>query len=463
MKNQNIANTIDRRPNILYIMTDQQCASAMSCAGNPDLKTPAMDSIAAEGVMFEKAYCTQPVCVPSRVSMFTGKMPHETEVTYNTEDYGLSPKNGIIGKIMNEAGYDCGYAGKWHVTIPPRDIDLHGFETIFTTVPKGQRLLHGFGEQTEAADHSDFQIPEFTGKFLDRRREKPYFLFVSFTNPHDICQWARGDSLPNGDIGEAPEAEKCPLLPDNFEIPKDEPSIIRTHKSQSPKMYPSGDWQDDKWRQYRWAYYRCTELIDSLIEKVLKQARGIESTRETVIIFTSDHGDGNAAHKWNQKMVLYEEPARIPLIITTQNKKLKNTKDSTHLVSNGLDLIPTICDYAQTSPPQDLRGLSLKDIVQKGSTEKWRDYVVCETDLHHKYGQPDGNLGRMLRTDNYKYIIYSNGRGREQLFNMSIDPGEKLNLAQDKKYRSELQRHRGLLKEWCKETNDTDFISCIPE
>lgn len=451
----------DKRPNILYIMTDQQCADAISCAGNKDIKTPAIDSIAENGIRFEKAYCTQPLCVPSRVSKFTGRMPHETGVTFNMNRLQLYCP--MIGKMLSDAGYDCGYVGKWHVTISPEEKDLHGFESCYSTNPKDQKACFGFDLSEEnTKKEPDFNIAPACIDFTNRKRNKPFFLVASFNNPHDICQWARGDRHPNGRIDDAPGADECPQLPDNFEIPDFEPQIIRQHQKQAPFFYPVVNWRDRKWRQYRWAYYRLVELIDSRIGLILEALRKSGRQDNTLVIFSSDHGDGNAAHKWNQKMLLYDETTRIPLIASLKGVTHAGSVDSDHLVSNGLDLMPTLCDYAGIEPPAGLEGKSIRPLIEGRNPDNWRKFVVSETDLHHKYGEPDHNCGRMLRTSGYKYIVYSKGSLREQLFDMEKDPGEMNNLAVNPDYKDTLQRHRRLLAGWCKQTNDFFIVPDMP-
>ena len=106
---------MSKKPNVLFIITDQQYAGAMSCAGNPDLETPAMDGLNERGVRFEKAYCTQPLCAPCRASFITGLMPHQTGVVGNKDPLAPELKDQAMGHLLRAAGYDCGYAGKWHI------------------------------------------------------------------------------------------------------------------------------------------------------------------------------------------------------------------------------------------------------------------------------------------------------------------------------------------------------------
>ena len=140
----------------------------------------------------------------------------------------------MMGKLMKEAGYETGYVGKWHLPIPSQDKELHGFD---------------FMNEKTFGNWADPSIPSDCYEFMSKKREKPYLLVASFTNPHDICEWARGQKLRQDFIEEAPLPEQCPSLPKNFEIPVDEPEIIREVQALSWKQYPTRDWKEDKWRQ----------------------------------------------------------------------------------------------------------------------------------------------------------------------------------------------------------------------
>ncbi len=428
-----------RRPNILYIFTDQQTGSAMSCVGNKYLKTPAIDSLAAEGVVFDRTYCAQPLCVPSRTVMMTSRLPHETKVEYNIKYRRI--EFPMLGRVLADAGYETGYLGKWHLPMPQKDAERHGFQSIACQVTAGKKTK------------KDYDIPGAAVEFFKKQRSKPFFLVASFLNPHDICQWARGDDLPNGPVPPVPPPDDCPPLPDNFAIPKDEPTVIRKVQAQGGRIYPTVDWPDERWRQYRWAYYRLVEMVDREIGKLLKALRDAGHGEDTVVIFSSDHGDGVAAHHWNQKQVLYEEPARVPFIVSQKGVTRAGHIDREHLISNGLDLMPTLCDYAGVRPPEGVRGMSARPIAEGRKPPGWRDQVVVETSL----GGPRDSLGiggRALRTQRYKYIVYDQGERREQLFDMESDPGETKSLVRSAEHREVLDEHRRRLAAWCRLTGD---------
>lgn len=429
------------RPNILLMSTDQQFAGAMRCAGNADLQTPAMDSLAANGVRFANAYCANPVCVPSRVSMFSGRMPHELGVYSNMYPHPAFQHAPMLGRALRDGGYDTGYVGKWHLLAPEPEKEIHGFDYMVSG--------------------KDPVIAGGCARFLSKQRDKPFFLVASFFDPHDICQWARGESFKNGAIGEPPAPERCPELPANHAIPENEPDVIRkVQAAYRDRVYPTEEWTPGKWRQYLWAYYRMIELVDQRIGEVLEVLRSSGQEENTVIVFVSDHGDGASAHQWNQKQVLYEEATRVPCIISHKGHSRTNVVDRTQLVSTGLDLFPTLCDYAGVPAPPGLRGHSLRETVEKDQTKALREYVVCETEFGEFSNDPPfqhaGPMGRMVRTRDHKYIVYSEGNLREQLFDLEKDPGELNTLSVDPGQIELLNAHRGMLASWIEETKD-DF------
>jgi arylsulfatase A-like enzyme len=333
------------RPNILYIFTDQQSAFALGCMGNPDLATPAMDSLAETGRLFVQTYCTQPLCTPSRASMFTGLLPHQCGPTRNGAPIGPQHRGRELAHVLARAGYVCAYGGKWHVPEAemPEDND-HGF-----------RKICGF---------DDLRLADTCVSFFRERRAQPFFLVASFDNPHNICEWGRSQCLPWGPIGEPPPPDECPALPANFHVARFEPEIIRIEQRAHWAIYPTVDYTDDDWRRHRWAYYRLVEKVDQQIGIMLDGLRKTGLERETVVIFSSDHGDGHGAHQWNQKSVLYEEAVRVPLIISWKGVTTGGVPDAEHLVSNGLDLFRTVCDYAGVDVPPGLPGLSLRPLAE---------------------------------------------------------------------------------------------------
>jgi arylsulfatase A-like enzyme len=414
------------RPNILFLFTDQQFAGAMSCAGNPDVRTPAMDALAARGMRFERAYCAHPVCGPSRASMITGLMPLHAGVHVN--ELGLDPqlRDRELGTIFNAAGYRCAYAGKWHLAesnIP----DGHGFERI--------------------APMNDEAVTQACESFFKQKQYRPFLLMASLHNPHDICPWAVNAPLPEGAV-ENGSPDVWPPLPPNYAIPENEPEVLRQLQRMHPGAAGAYDWPEAKWRQYRYVYYRLVEKVDALVGRVLNALDESGYADNTLVIFSSDHGEGAGSHRWNTKATLYEESVRIPFIMSFKNRIPAGRVDGTHLISNGLDLLPTLCDYAGIQPPPGLIGRSIRPLVEDRG-DNWREDLVSETAIG---GGPRCQFfadGLTLIGERYKYMVYSAGAHREHLVDLQRDPGETKNLAADPQFLPVLQNFRRRLREWC--------------
>ncbi len=442
----------DNRPNILFIMTDQQHSGMMSCAGNTHLKTPAMDRLAASGVRFERAYACNPVCVPNRFSLQTALMPSAIGMGHNGNSREAAVTEAMIrqslGQLFKKGGYETVYGGKVHM---PRK--MKGIQNL------GYRNLTGDSRQG---------LADACAEFIKGKHTKPFLLFASFMNPHDICYMAINDfnrtqgkpPIGNTDsktceavLDRARESgnvnafvrKNCPPLPENHSVPEAEPECItRNYTEARPfRAYVRKNWTDDQWRLHRWAYCRLTEMVDAKIGTLLDALRDAALEDNTLVVFTSDHGDMDSAHKMEHKSVLYEEAVRVPFVMSYKGVIPRGKVDDAHLVSNGLDLLPTLCDYARIEKPDRPHGKSLRTLAQGRPVDKWRDFVVCES-----------QNGRSLRTDRFKYSIYDSGENREQLIDLKNDPGEMNNLAGRGEYKGVLNKHRSLLRGWVKRTGD---------
>ncbi|MFJ9693958.1 sulfatase [Kitasatospora sp. NPDC101183] len=414
-----------RHPDVVLILTDQQTADAMSAAGNPYLRTPAMDALAAAGTRYPHSYCAQPLCTPSRASLMTGRLPSAVGVTGNTG----GPEDPLLGRLFTEAGYDCGYGGKWHLP------------ELSLPEGRGFRRIHPAGGD-------DAGLARAAAEFVRTPRERPFLLVASFLEPHGICEWARGQDPRTGPLPAPPPTAELPPLPANFPAAPYEAALPRLAERAQPHTHPTAAWREDDWRRYRHAYYALVERVDRHIGQLL--AAVAEHDRETVVVFSSDHGDGAGAHRWNQKWALYEECVRVPLVVTGPGVPAGAVDE--RLVAAGLDLIPTLCDLAGLDTPQGLPGRSLRAPEEHAS-------VVVET----RWEIPGFNnaLGRMVRSGPHKYVCYAWGDHREQLFDLAADPGELVNLAVDARHAPLLDRFRGLLAEHCAAAADP-FARFVP-
>lgn len=434
-----LAQTETGCPNILFIMTDQQHSGMLSCTGNDQLKTPALDRLARNGIRFERAYVANPVCMPSRTSMATGVMPGRLGVFNNgmKADVPEIVDANSLGKLMQRAGYDTFYGGKVHMCpeLNPKDA---GYEVM----EKDSREV----------------LPEACIEFLRRDRARPFFAVASFINPHDIC-FAHA-----AHIGKAPKTmqhvdqlyrqaselplDQLPPVPANYAIPRDEPEAIGSHlspKAVTPAGVMRGDYDQRQWQIYRWIYCRLTEMVDKQIGRILDAVRDEGLEKNTVILFTSDHGNMDASHRLASKGLFYEESVRVPLLMQYKGVIRPDQVDDQHLVSTGLDILPTLCDYAGAEVPDSLLGRSLRPIAEGKDAGPWRTFVVSEN-----------SWGRMIRSRTHKYCVYESGNPRESLIDMEADPLEMKNQANDSALQNQLKLHRQYLQQWIRESGDEE-------
>ena len=174
--------------------------------------------------------------------------------------------------------------------------------------------------------------------------------------------------------------------------------------------------------------------------------------KDTLILFTSDHGEAAGQHKLVQKQTFYEESARVPWIISKPKSEINRVDEKT-LINGGIDLIPTLCGLADIQCPEGLKGIDSSQCLEKSDYTNERDYLVIETS-HGMWGQPAWFSGRCICTNRYKYVVYDKGEKREFLSDLEIDPGETRDFSKDPECQEILKEHREYLKEYISDTKD---------
>lgn len=434
-----------KKPNVLIIITDQQTNDCISWLGNPNLMTPAMDSLAKSGVYFTQSYCTSPVCGPSRSSLITGRMPHETGVIWNSTT--ISSAFPSVGDIFSNAGYETAWAGKWHLPHSyPAQVkmdSMNGFKVL-----PFQSLDSSSWELGEATDGP---IADAAVNYLSSyQSDKPFLLAVSLHNPHDICHVPRKTK----EYATWQQINKpLPPLPPNFDPEVNEPEVLTQKRDMDhygDELLRTKEYTTKDWQAYLYHYYRFAEQVDYEIAKIMDALKANGMDENTIVILTSDHGDGAGAHRWAAKLSLYDEAATVPFIIRWKGEIPAGRIDRKQLVS-GVDLVPTLCDYAGVVAPE-FTGKSLRPAIEN-QDKALRDYLVVEL--------ADDKLdsarhGRMIRDGRYKYNIYTTGKNNEQLFDLWNDAGETQNLVNENNYAAVRKRLRSELRQWIEKTND-DF------
>jgi len=471
------------RPNIIYIMTDQHRLSAVGAYGPTVCETPNIDRLAAEGMLFENAYCAFPVCSPARGTIMTGRFPHGHGITANIHEVGcsvheLEDRPSLLPRRLQAAGYSTGYTGKWHLGTnstsafggsnkPSMPADMgfegqgfpgHGGSGRGYPEYRAWMQRNGYapkqyaprktarpgaargGETLEIpAEHT---VPGFlihcTIEMIEQfqQRDAPWFIDLNFWGPHNPYEATTEYVEKYKDI----EIPKWP----NYEWPSREtpgPHQVKIHWDQETLS-----WSD--WAETIRYYYARASMIDGQIGRLcayLEQAGLLENT---VLLFSADHGETLGSHGglldkgWHH----FEETSRIPMLVRMPDATGAG-KRSDKFVSQ-CDVYPTVLDIAGAEWDRDaVHGTSFMPLV-RGEHVPWRDCVVTEF-----LGL--GNFAttmKMIRHGNIKYGF--NAVAEDELYDLAKDPHEMRNLVKDPDYRDTLEQMRERLLAWMAETQD---------
>lgn len=398
------------QPNIVFIFSDQQHWQAIGCC-DPYFQTPNWDALAAKGVRFENVYCTTPLCSPSRSTLMTGKMPHESGVP----DNGIPLKQPTIAAKLQKAGYQTAYFGKWHL----------GDQPIATG---GWDEKHGVCNEYKKPNRplSDAETRQCAVDYLSGvdTSSKPFALFVSFDEPHGIYA-AEPDGAYPSDFMEIPDVQPDTVLPKSWHREDLETRAIITKDVKGDRRDYATQIEDKATAlRYREIYRNRVAEFDRSLGSVLEviEERGL--MENSIIVVTADHGDLDTHHKLAFKRACpYEQIQRVPLCfyLPFAMKAASGIVDSDSLISL-LDLYPTLLDFAGAAD-DEVKGLSMKPLLTGEAESFPREEAVILF--------PDPAL-RTIRKGQWKYTIFP-GR-TDFLFDLSNDPDELYNLAGGEKY-----------------------------
>ncbi|WP_392449587.1 sulfatase [Edwardsiella piscicida] len=429
--------------NIVIITADQLARRGVGGYGNPQVNTPAIDSLIARGTRFEQAYCPYPLCAPSRACYWTGRLPHQTGVIAN--DSPNVPQDMVtLGELFSQAGYECRHFGKRHDYGALKGFTCADQVELPYDSPAAYPVDYDTREDVYCLQESLKYIDTLKGRDSDA----PFMLAIEFNNPHNINGWTGAFAGPHGDIdGLGP----LPPLLDNFDTSADLPNrplAIQYACCTHNRVMQAANWNELNFRQYLKAYYHFTELADGFIGQVLSALRASGHADDTLVVFFADHGDAMGAHRLVAKMNwFYEESTNVPLVFAGPG--IRPQASSRHLTSL-CDLLPTLCDYAGLTPPPGLYGRSLMPILRGEQPDGWRDEVITQWNTDRNV---DVQPARMLRTERYKYILYKENE-EDELYDLQQDPGETRNLAHSPAHQAERQALRARFDEYVRNQVD---------
>jgi arylsulfatase A-like enzyme len=499
----NLHAQLNKKTNLLFIMTDQQRFDAMSIAGNKVLKTPNLDRLAKQGARFKNAYTPCAVCAPARSSILTGTTVENNGMKINEYAYSVQ-KEGLMtmptfDEILTKKGYHCEYFGKWHTQSPHASI----YKNPLKTDKEGKSVFGPEGSLLIYEDFLDEKSPNralTTGELYDTYTKRPYKTYpldkfygktdadVKQSKRKPIQPDLHGELLINKEYSVTafqakqtidalerlkdstfsitcsfhfPHAPMLPTKPYSTMYPAKKmvpPFSIADAMENSPYKKANGrhehtEYADpEKIKFMISSYYGLIKEVDDWVGKILDKVDQLGLADNTLVIFTSDHGEMLGAHGMREKNVFYEESAHIPLLIRFPNQIKKNTVVNGYVST--MDLFPTIFDYLQKEK-QISDGTSLRELIEGTDTQNGK-YVVQEWDYR---GDIEPNY--MILQDGWKLIIpYSeSSKVINAMFNLKKDPHEMNNLLgtnpNKQKYLGKAEELRKSLLEWLKKNNSS--------
>ncbi|MFX0097987.1 MAG: sulfatase-like hydrolase/transferase [Candidatus Hodarchaeota archaeon] len=412
--------------NILFIFSDQQHKFSLGSMGTTDIKTPNLDKLAREGVLFRNAYSNCPICTPFRINLFTGMYASQTGAFGN----GARIPEGCtsLAKALNDGGYYTSYIGKWHIGATgnrPIPEDLRGDFKDFI----GYQCYNGFykdvvfydeqGEAHEFNKHRTDVATDLAIERLEKIADKPFAMFVSYQSPHYPVQ-------PAPEYDEMYKGVKIKRRPNSQEVDP----YVATHSPRSPRppdTCPDFQRYGNNLDEYLRLYYALVTQIDANVGRLIDALERLGVADNTVVIFTSDHGDMQGSHGLKNKTKPHEESAGIPFIIKVPGGAEGLVTDA--LVS-GIDCYPSCLDYTGIPIPDGLPGSSFAPMT-RSEPQEWDRPVFSEM-----------RDWKMIRKGDIKLVTRGPKHVPDLLFDLEKDPYEMNNVVENEAYTSKLESLR---------------------
>lgn len=433
------------RPNIVFLYTDDQARWAVGAYGNKEIQTPNLDRLAETGALFQNAFTATPVCSPSRASMFTSRYPTQFGIADWIDpklepELGLAPSAILWPELLKAQGYSTGLMGKWHLgTLGQFHPTRQGFGRFFGFLGGGNQPMDPELEVEGTVKRVQGSLPDLLVgegiRFVEANRDRPFLLSIHFRAPH-----APYAPVPAQDSAHYDTLD--PTIPDVPGLPRQRVKTLTQR------------------------YYASVSSVDRNVGRLLDRLEAMGLTGKTIVIFTSDHGymighhglwhKGNATWlvegKKGRRPNMFDDSIRVPLIVRWPGVVAPGTKVE-HVVSN-LDIFPSIVEMSGSAVPDNLRigGRSFVPLLRepKKRSLAWDDTLYGQYDMHH--GQV-ANM-RLIRTPEWKLVRHFEPGVGDELFHLTDDPGETMNLADSLAHRKRKAELEERLKSWMTSIND---------
>jgi arylsulfatase A-like enzyme len=475
-----------KKPNLLFIFTDQQRFDTLACYGNHWVKAPHLNQLAEKSFVFENAYVTQPVCTPSRSTILTGQYPHTNGCVAN--NIHLKPETKTIAEMVSDE-YTCAYYGKWH--LGDEIFPQHGFSKWLGVEDSYRRWYSDPEKRSCLSDYHKYLVDQgfepngmncdtpcfsrpfatkqgekhtkarYTGResarFISENKDNPFILFINFLEPHTPYSGPFEDLYDPETVEVSPsfnkKSEKCSMA----------------EKVLSKKYGPKDDEDSETfYRKTRATYHGNVTLVDNAVGDILKSLEENGLTDNTIIVFTSDHGDMVGNHSLMYKTVMYEEAVKVPMLIRVPWISNDMKKISGRI--SQIDLLPTLLELMNEPIPNELEGVSRKNILDGNQNLDENDVVIewnrkdARGGFDSEYTEEENkkicSQGRtIISADSWKLNLRDHDI--DELFDLNSDPHEMKNLIDEPDCQQKIKELSNKIKEWQQKYHDTLEIRSV--
>ncbi|MEM1059952.1 MAG: sulfatase-like hydrolase/transferase [Verrucomicrobiota bacterium] len=436
------------RPNILFICSDQHTPRVTGCYGDDIVDTPHLDALAAEGARFDAFYCNNPICGPSRSSFFTGRYSYRAECVHNF--HVLDSRLPTLAHVAVRGGYNPVLSGKMHFNGPDQ---THGFlerlvgEMGASPILQGDPVrapgLQNLGNcsRPDCMYHTgpgqNHEVPydedvtrttvEWLHRWAEQEERPPFFFMAGYLQPHNpfIIQRELYDKYA-GRVS-APRYPRAYL------------DGLHPHHRDYRKVIEIDQVPEENWDRAVPTYYGMVDQLDQQIGKLIAALKETGQWDNTIIIYTSDHGEMLGQHGRWHKECFREDSARVPLIVRDPRRPQPRVVSGTHTM---VDLMPTLCEWTGVTPPPGLDGVSLEPAL--AGTETEAPPALCETYTHWTEDKHGMSSNRMVRQGAWK-LCYYGAYDSYELFNLESDPEEMDNLAEKPEHAAKLEELKPMI------------------
>jgi arylsulfatase A-like enzyme len=429
------------RPNVIFLLTDDQRADTLGCTGNPIIRTPHVDRLSRRGVTFDNAFATTAICMTSRASILTGQYAARHGDWDFNRSFRPEQLAATYPALLKQAGYYVGFIGKWGVGEPPKN--LFDFD----------RMFPGQGNYFVKQDGRQIHLTRLMGdeaiEFLEAApADRPFCLSVSFKAPHEEdsqsviqqpflhapahASWYADVTIPPPKLAANEYFERLPEFLKN---------------SENRARWAARFWGPARYQECVRAYYRLISEVDDEVGRLVAELDKRKLAENTVIVFTSDHGAYLGEYGFSGKWYAHEVSIRVPLIVYDPRLPPAQRGTRRDEMALNIDVAPTLLDLAGVPIPDRVQGRSLRPLVE-GKKPPWRHEFFYE----HHFQHPRIPPSEAVRTERWKYMRFVDSQPLyEELYDLAADPIEEHNLAQSPQYAATLEEMRDKWRTWRQE------------